>query len=257
MIVDLEKKWLPRAKCKDMGDDAFFADHSPQMKGGPSKAVLRQWEEAKEICIECPVMIECGRDFMGETEGVWGGYDPLERAKLRAREALRIRNMKPGPEKAAYARLAWHLCRTPRYGARETSRIMGLPLGTISYLSDLHSAYLAAEEAEVRRKAAKVQTVELPPAEIAWPDTHPAVGDGWVRHFTGVVHGYYLGETEDGEWFFMKAPLSNEDSMSWFRKRDVKLTRKVTPAVKRRVGKTSRIYGTTISPKYAHADKAG
>lgn len=264
MIVDLEKKWLPRAKCREFGNDLFFTDHGVDLfrhRGKPSKQVVAKWERAKDICYDCPVMLQCARDFLGEVEGVWGGWDPLERRAERLKHSERVADLPPGPERREYARLAYFLRKHPRYRKGDTERIMGLREGTINTLVKDHEAVLAAQKAaEERRraKAAEATVTEIKRPKIRWPGKSPEGADGWVHHHGNVVRAYYLGETEDGQWMFMKAPLSDrEDSMSWFRKRDVRLTRTVVRTVRRRVGETSRIYGTVISPHRGAATKAG
>lgn len=253
MIVDLERCWIAKARCRENGTDLFFPDHSPFAKTDPSKAVRKQWEAAKEVCIECPVMVQCGRDSLGEPEGVWGGYDPLERAALRRRRTAMVNDLPAGPERRAHAALAHRLANTPKYGLKEAARILGLSPSLVQVLATEREAELKAL-ADRRAARGAVEVVNLP--ERRWPSVPPTRGDGWVRHASGVARAYYLGETDDGEWLFMKATLSKEDSRSWFRKRDVQLTREVPPHHMTRVGKTSRIYGTTISADYA-ADRAG
>lgn len=256
MIVDLERKWLKRAKCKETNTDLFFADHAEIGKGfKPSKLVAEQWEEAKEVCIECPVMVECMRDAIGEPLGVWGGLDPVERRDLRAKRSLSVQRLPQGSaQRRQYAALAHRLANTPRYGNREAARIMGLSLSLVGVLVAEHQKVIDA--AEAARKA-KAKVVDLPLPDAPWPKSPPSKGDGWIRRRGDVSHAYYLGETEDGAWFYMKSPISGrEDSLSWFKRRDVQLTRDMPRVVKHRVGEQSRIYGTTISPKRPAA-KAG
>jgi hypothetical protein len=256
VIVDLERKWVKNAACKGMADDLFFTDHSVNvMTTGPTKKVAASWERAKKICGPCPVKYACLRDSLGEIEGVFGGADPLERAEVRRLLTDRVRNME-GPRRREYEALAHRLANTPHYGRKEAARIMGLSLSLVNQLVSAHEKALEALRAQ--REARRQKVVDLPLPEREWPAQAPVKGDGWVRSSAGVVHGYYVGETEDGEWIFMKGPVSGrEDSMSWYRKRDVHLTRSLPRVVKNRVGKQSRIYGTTISPQHGAATKAG
>lgn len=257
MIVDLERQWVSKAHCKGSGNDLFFADINLQkgLKTHPTKKVRAQWEAAKEVCIECPVMFACLRDSLGEVDGVWGGTDPLERMALRGKHSSEVRNLPHGPKRREYARLAHQLANTPRYGNREAQRIMGLALSLVGELVEEHEAVLEARQKAAQARLAKV--VDLPLPEAEWPDAPPVDGDAWVLREGAVSRAYYLGETEDGEWFFMKALLARDESLSWFKKRDVRLMREVGRKVMHRVGETSRIYGTTISPRRSDRAKAG
>lgn len=265
MVVDLNRHWLRKARCRNQGSDLFFPDHTPiaqapssksaRKQPAPSSAVRKQWEEAKEVCIECPVMVQCGRDFLGEIEGVWGGLDPLERVALRDERTAMVYSLPPGPQRRQWTSLAYRLANSPRCGVKEAERILGLAPGTVSVLVKEFGDELKTQAA---RAADGGKVVDLPLPDVEWPASPPATGDGWVHRRGTVVHAYYLGETEDGAWLYMKGPISGkEDSLSWFRARDVQLTSNVGRTVKHRVGETSRIYGTTISPKYGAATKAG
>lgn len=259
MIVDLEKKWLNKARCRGLGTDLFFVDHGTEVfrGGAPTKQVRDSWEKAKLFCLDCPVMVQCLRDSLGEPEGVWGGTDPQERRKMREKNAHNVRHLKPGPLRREYARLAHRLLSHPRYTKSDVARILGITYGVVEYLADEHAAVLKAQQATQKRSRKPVapQVLEIP--RVIWPRSK-SPADGWIHRRGDVVHAYYLGETEDGEWLFMKGPISGkEDSMSWFRKRDVKLTRDVGRTIKERVGEQSRIYGTTISPRFGASTQAG
>lgn len=258
MIVDLEKKWLPQARCRGVENDLFFPDHGVDVyKSGPTPSVAKHWERAKDFCLDCPVMLQCGRDFLGEIEGVYGGYDPIERRRLRLAHSTTVNDLPPGPRRREYARLAYQLRSNPRYKKGDVERLMGLREGTVNSLVEDHTAYLEAQQrARIPRRIRRATGRTATP--IDWPSGPPESADAWVHYHGTVIHAHYLGETEDGAWLYMKGPISGkEDSMSWFRKKDVKLTRKVSRTVRRRVGETSRIYGTTISPRHGAATKAG
>ncbi|GAB2835833.1 hypothetical protein GCM10027176_45190 [Actinoallomurus bryophytorum] len=69
--------WRTRAACRPYGSELFF----------PAKADLRNTviARAKAICRQCPVREECLLAAMdgGEKIGIWGGFTPEERARLR------------------------------------------------------------------------------------------------------------------------------------------------------------------------------
>jgi WhiB family redox-sensing transcriptional regulator len=65
--------WQERARCRDHDPEVFFPE-----KGGSSR-------EAKRICSECPVRIECLNYALRRDEryGVWGGMSERERRRLK------------------------------------------------------------------------------------------------------------------------------------------------------------------------------
>ena len=68
-----ELSWQERALCAETDPEAFFPE-----KGGSSR-------EAKRICSECPVRIECLNYALRRDEryGVWGGMSERERRRLK------------------------------------------------------------------------------------------------------------------------------------------------------------------------------
>ena len=73
---------LPGALCKGADPGVRF----PSVNGWPAvKAVGR----AKAVCATCPARVGCLEWALeaGETEGVWGGTTPEERAAIRRRRA--------------------------------------------------------------------------------------------------------------------------------------------------------------------------
>ena len=74
--------WRHRAACRDVDPELFF----PIGETGPA---LLQIEEARVVCLRCPVRREC-LDWAlepgnGVTDGVWGGLSEEERRQLRRR----------------------------------------------------------------------------------------------------------------------------------------------------------------------------
>lgn len=65
--------WASDAKCLNADPDVFFPE-----KGGSTR-------EAKRICAECPVRVECLEHALTEDErfGIWGGMSERERRKLK------------------------------------------------------------------------------------------------------------------------------------------------------------------------------
>lgn len=169
VIVDLEKKWLSRARCRGKGTDLFYADHGarlPRGRGSVGSKVRAQWEEAQDFCLDCPVMIQCGRDFLGEPEGVFGGMDPIERHTLVFEHSQRVVQMKDTPERREYVALAVRLMNTPRITIQDVQRIMGLRQSTVVHLTDLHEKAQAA-------------------AKMAAKNAREAISGPPVRRYTG------------------------------------------------------------------------
>jgi WhiB family redox-sensing transcriptional regulator len=71
--------WHEDIACRDADPDLFF----PIGTTGPA---LRQMEEAKRICRDCPVQIQCLGWALenGAADGVWGGTTPEERRVIRS-----------------------------------------------------------------------------------------------------------------------------------------------------------------------------
>jgi WhiB family transcriptional regulator, redox-sensing transcriptional regulator len=71
--------WHEDVACRDADPDLFFPI-------GTTGAALRQMEEAKRICRDCPVQSTAwpGRWRTGLTDGVWGGTTPDERRVIRS-----------------------------------------------------------------------------------------------------------------------------------------------------------------------------
>ncbi len=75
---DARLGWRASAACRNSDTDLFF----PPGNTGPA---LDQVEAAKAVCQWCPVRQACLQFAFetGQTDGVWGGTDEIERAKLR------------------------------------------------------------------------------------------------------------------------------------------------------------------------------
>ncbi|MBW3605380.1 MAG: WhiB family transcriptional regulator [Actinobacteria bacterium] len=65
--------WATEAKCLNADPDVFFPE-----KGGSTR-------EAKRICAECTVRVECLEYALEHDErfGIWGGMSERERRKLK------------------------------------------------------------------------------------------------------------------------------------------------------------------------------
>jgi WhiB family transcriptional regulator, redox-sensing transcriptional regulator len=83
--------WRHRAACLEQDPELFF----PIGTTGPA---LIQIEEAKAVCLRCPVRETCLAWALeaGQTNGIWGGLDEDERRALKRRQARARRGR--GPE---------------------------------------------------------------------------------------------------------------------------------------------------------------
>jgi WhiB family transcriptional regulator, redox-sensing transcriptional regulator len=82
---DLEEGWQVRARCRGQDAALFF---SPTFLERKEEREAREGQ-AKAICAECPVRMEC-LDFAlytRESYGIWGGMNELERRRHLARRA--------------------------------------------------------------------------------------------------------------------------------------------------------------------------
>lgn len=80
--------WRHSALCRDEDPELFF----PVGNSGPA---LLQIEEAKAVCMRCPVREQCLEFALssGQDAGVWGGLSEDERRSLKRRRArARARN---------------------------------------------------------------------------------------------------------------------------------------------------------------------
>lgn len=71
--------WDGRA-CRDQDPELFF----------PLGGATRQIENAKKVCLRCPVRAECLQEALdsGHDDGVWGGLTDRERRLLHRRPAM-------------------------------------------------------------------------------------------------------------------------------------------------------------------------
>lgn len=74
---------LTLALCRNVDPDLFFPI------GSVSKTDLAQAEEAKALCVLCPIKDECLQDALDRNIefGVYGGTSEKERRAMKRREA--------------------------------------------------------------------------------------------------------------------------------------------------------------------------
>ncbi len=78
-----EHDWRARATCCNANATFFFPPNHFERK--PEKDTREA--VARALCRSCPVQAECLRYALraGESHGIWGGMNELQRARLRRR----------------------------------------------------------------------------------------------------------------------------------------------------------------------------
>lgn len=70
---------LPRALCREMDPELYWFDSN----------LTTEQLTAKKLCMTCPEVRACLEwGLKHETEGMWGGTTPIERAKIRRRKGM-------------------------------------------------------------------------------------------------------------------------------------------------------------------------
>lgn len=234
----------------------------------PTPAVKAIWEEAKEVCIECPVFVACMEKAPGQLYGVMAGTDQYERYLARKRAGRRL--LRASPEERA--ELARRVHEMHRGGNGLTLQAIATRVGygpeMCRRLLAEHNAFLrkenpprayparltADEKALILSKVAEGVTHAVIAASIGrhestisnalkrwrgeaevaervrpFPEAHPEDGSAWIRHHDGLIHpGFYLGETEDGAYLYMKVDYRHTTIRTWVARGDVDL--RTTPA---------------------------
>lgn len=80
--VASEWTWQLSARCRDEDPSTFF---SPEGERGYAR--LRRQHNAKAICAQCEVVLQCRYHSLRHQEpfGVWGGLTESERAEILSR----------------------------------------------------------------------------------------------------------------------------------------------------------------------------
>jgi len=75
-----EWDWQLRARCRGLPAEVFYTGDDDR-----GKRRVEHEENAKRICLSCPVLHRCLRHAIesGEAYGIWGATTPKERAALQ------------------------------------------------------------------------------------------------------------------------------------------------------------------------------
>ena len=85
--------WMTDASCRGMGPDLFHPERGQRVL------------EARAVCAECPVVVQCGQHALDEQEliGIWGGMTGRER-----RDELNANPRAPRPKFVKCGTVAGH-----------------------------------------------------------------------------------------------------------------------------------------------------
>lgn len=216
MEIDLKRRWAEFAACTPEDDKLFFAGGSGHTKA--SLTVQAAWDAAKQICRNCPVLLECGSATLGESQGVWGGMDPWDRALARRRLTREIERW-PLERRLAVGEV---MCRLRLRGLKwiEVQAESGIPEG---------SAQKLAEQWERHQESLKATVIELPLPEPSHRSDLPfPKGHGerhlWARHNGMITDCWYRAQTPDGAWIYVETWAGHGRAVKkWVRATDVRI----------------------------------
>lgn len=218
--------------------DSTFNFSATSIRSAPKGAAKEAWEEAKEVCIECPVFLRCRAQCWGQEHGVVGGTDEHERYLYR-RRLTRELAVKAADERAKLAehfhtRYAGGLGDAPELIARTT----GYSGPSIRAMIQEHQDLLDAKREQRSGVARDVADWEDVPV---FPAGSPQHGDGWVWYFGQALKGHYMAETADGAFVHMKFKTHRAQTTKWLPASHVDLRTRVVPVVQDWAGRPDGI----------------
>ncbi len=85
-LGEAEQRWRDRALCRETDPELFFPV-------GTTGTALNQIAQAKQVCGQCAVRIECLEFALATNQdsGIWGGLSEEERRAIRRSRAARLR----------------------------------------------------------------------------------------------------------------------------------------------------------------------
>lgn len=252
-------------------EGTFFYPGPHDTRRPPVARAQERWNEAKEVCIECPIFLRCREDNWGQTYGVWGGTDQYERHLERRKRSRAAQAMNAEQRSALAAQISARYAGGLGEAAGTIARRTGYSVMTVNALLAEHAdtlpkkeervygvfspqerellAGMAAKGTAMRVMAAalgrgkELLAVELAALDVhvedapAWPTADPE-GDAWVWHHNLVRSANYVGQTADGAWLFMGL-RGKAQTRRWLPAQLVQLRVKVTPVITEWAGRPS------------------
>lgn len=235
MLFDVERRWWPRAICRWEDRGLFFAEAGMNNRK-PSPVAQDLWNQAKEICAVCPALKECRRDTLGESHGVFGGRDEVERSRIRRALPAAVRQW-PEARQLAWGRQL-HSMREGEVPWTSIRVQCGMPQAPAEFLIALWT-----EHETERRERAKFKVVDLELPTLGRRPDFPATQGrrhAWVKHNNLVSDAWYRGETPDGEWIAVTTEAGRGPTRKWAAAKDVHLYRPQAVVILNYVGRPDR-----------------
>ncbi|MFF9268585.1 WhiB family transcriptional regulator [Streptomyces rochei] len=219
VLYDSARRWVASAICREEDDKLFFAAAGGLPDKKPARAAQALYDQAKEICQDCPVLRQCQRDTLGEEYGVYGGRDPHERYLIRQKLAKAVKGW------PLQRRLAWaeeiHRLRADGMLWKDIQTFTGITKSAGELLVRIWDQHLEEQEAP---EVVEIPTPE-PVAKKPFP-ARPGRRHAWVRHTYGAMSdAWYRGQTADGKWVYMTTFSGRGQVHKWFPADDVHLYR--------------------------------
>lgn len=76
---DTGATWRSRALCKGLDPDVFHPERGEQ----PTVTIGQHAVPVEQVCLACPVRLQCLDHAMGEMQGIWGAWPGEVRAWVR------------------------------------------------------------------------------------------------------------------------------------------------------------------------------
>lgn len=201
------------ALCSTLSEEkleATFFFAAPYDKP-PSTAAQAAWDEAKEICLDCPFMLRCEQERKGEDHGVWGGTDPYERYTARKKAARRHQHSSAEALAAEAARVHAMHAGNRGLSVQEVALRTGHSVKAVNAMLEAHGAAVAAP---VEPEAAVEDSRRSAPS---WPAGWPPQGDTWVWADGMARSGHVVAVTADGAYTRVKfRGASKAHVIRWF-----------------------------------------
>lgn len=227
---------LSEGRCTKLSPrtlEATFHYPGPQsVDQRPTAFAQEAWNEAKEHCLQCPVLALCRERNWGLEYGVVGGTDQYERYLYRRKIGRHLSHMDEAERAALAAQMYARHGRGLGDSAETISRQTGYTAPAVRGLVDEHQALLDAQRVE-RQASGSTPWVDAP----EFPEKAPPRADGWVWYLGQAHRGHYVAQTEDGAYVRMKIKRSGAQTSKWFATQVVDLRTPITPVIQTWIGR--------------------